>query len=171
AARLQTLADPGSVVISQATRGLVGGLFELVDLGPQRLKGFAEPVAAWGVEGEGRAEGRFEALHGERLTPLVGREPELAILLERWAWAKDGDGQVVLLSGEPGIGKSRVIRTLLERLGKQPYTPLSHYCSPHHVNSTLYPVIGMLERAARLERDAPADEQLAGLEAVLARAG
>ena len=99
AARLQALAAPGSVVISQATRRLVGGLFELADLGPQRLKGFAEPLAAWRVEGEGRAEGRFEALHGEQLTPLVGREHELGILLERWAWAKDGDGQVVLLVG------------------------------------------------------------------------
>ena len=99
AARLQALAAPGSVVISQATRRLVGGLFELADLGPQRLKGFAEPLAAWRVEGEGRAEGRFEALHGEHLTPLVGREHELGILLERWAWAKDGDGQVVLLVG------------------------------------------------------------------------
>ena len=105
AARLQALAAPGSVVISQATRRLVGGLFELEDLGLKRLKGFAEPLAAWRVAGEGRAEGRFEALHGERLTPLVGREHELGILLERWAWAKDGDGQVVLLSGEPGIGK------------------------------------------------------------------
>ena len=87
AARLQTLAAPGSVVISPATRRLVGGLFELDDLGPQTLKGFAEPLPAWQVAGEGRAEGRFEALHGERLTPLVGREHELGILLERWAWA------------------------------------------------------------------------------------
>ena len=156
AARLQALAAPGSVVISQATRRLVGGLFELADLGPQRLKGFAEPLAAWRVEGEGRAEGRFEALHGERLTPLVGREHELGILLERWAWAKDGDGQVVLLSGEPGIGKSRVIRALRERLGDEPHTPLSHYCSPYHTNSALYPVIGLLERAARLRSRRPA---------------
>ncbi|HEX6115284.1 MAG TPA: adenylate/guanylate cyclase domain-containing protein, partial [Geminicoccaceae bacterium] len=91
AARLQALAAPGSVVISQATRRLVGGLFELADLGPQCLKGFAEPLSAFRVEGEGRAEGRFEALHGEHLTPLVGREHELGILLERWAWARDGD--------------------------------------------------------------------------------
>jgi class 3 adenylate cyclase len=169
AARLQALAAPGTVVISQATRRLIGGLFDLADLGPQRLKGFVEPLAAWRVEGEGRAEGRFEALRGEHLTPLVGREHELGILLERWAWAKDGDGQVVLISGEPGIGKSRLIGALRERLGDEPYTPLSNYCSPHHTNSTLYPVIGLLERAARLDRDEPPQEQLARLEAVLAR--
>jgi class 3 adenylate cyclase/predicted ATPase len=168
-ARLQALAAPGAVVISQATRRLVGGLFELTDLGPIRVKGFAEPLAAFRVEGEGGAEGRFEALHGERLTPLVGREPELAILLERWAWAKDGDGQVVLLSGEPGIGKSRLIRALRERLGDEPCTPLSHYCSPYHVNSALHPVIGLLERAARLDRNEPPTQQLARLEALLGR--
>jgi class 3 adenylate cyclase/predicted ATPase len=169
AARLQALAAPGAVVISQATRRLLGGLFELTDLGPIRVKGFAEPLAAFRVEGEGGAEGRFEALHGERLTPLVGREPELAILLERWAWAKDGDGQVVLLSGEPGIGKSRLIRALRERLGDEPYTPLSQYCSPYHTNSALYPVIGHLERAARLDRNEPPAQQLARLEALLGR--
>ena len=169
AARLQALAAPGTVVIGQATRRLVGGLFELADLGPRRLKGFAAPLAVWRVEGEGRAEGRFEALHGEYLTPLVGREHELGILLERWGWARDGDGQVVLLAGEPGIGKSRLTRSLIERLGEEPHTALSHYCSPHHTNSALYPVIGLLERAARLERDAPSEEQLARLEALLAQ--
>jgi class 3 adenylate cyclase/predicted ATPase len=169
AARLQVLAQPRSVVISQATRRLVGGLFKLVDLGPQRIKGFAEPLAAFRVTGEGRAEGRFEALHGERLTPLVGREHDLGLLLERWAWARDGDGQVVLLSGEPGIGKSRLIRALRERLGDEPYTAISHYCSPYHTNSALYPVIGLLERAARLDRDDPAEAQLARLEALLSR--
>jgi class 3 adenylate cyclase/predicted ATPase len=169
AARLQVLAAPGTVVISPVMRRLVGGLFEVADLGPQRLKGFAEPLSAWRVEGEGRAEGRFEALHGEHLTPLVGREHELGILLERWAWAKDGDGQVVLLSGEPGIGKSRVIRTLRERLAEEPYTPVSHYCSPYHTNSALHPVISLLRRATQLERDDPTDAQLARLEAVLAR--
>ena len=169
AARLQALAAPGSVVISQATRRLVGGLFELEDLGPQRLKGFAEPLVAWRVAGAGRAEGRFEALHGERLTPLVGREHELGILLERWTSAKDGDGQVVLLSGEPGIGKSRLIRALRERLGDEPYTTLSHYCSPYHTNSALHPVIDLLERAARLEREQPPEAQLARLETVLSR--
>ena len=168
AARLQAIAELGGIVISRRTRRLVGGLFELTDLGPTRFKGFAEPLAAWRVEGEGRAEGRFEALHGERLTPLVGREHELGILLERWAWAKDGDGQVVLLSGEVGIGKSRVLRALRERLGNEPYTPLSHYCSPYHTNSALHPLIGVLERAARLQRDAP-EAQLAKIGAVLGR--
>ncbi len=168
AARLQTLAAPGSVVISQATRRLVGGLFELADLGPQRLKGFAEPLAAFRVEGEGRAEGRFEALRGEQLTSLVGREHELGILLERWAWAKDGDGQVVLISGEPGIGKSRLLRALRERLGGEPYTPLSLFCSPYHTNSAFHPVIAQLERAARLDRGEPLAAQLAKLETLLA---
>jgi class 3 adenylate cyclase len=167
AARLQAVAAPASVVISQSTRRLVGGLFELTDIGPQPLKGFAEPLSAWRVQGEGRSEGRFEALHGERLTPLVGREHELGILLERWAWARDGDGQVVLIAGEPGIGKSRMIRTLRERLANEPHTALSHYCSPYHTNSAPYPVIDQLERVARLERDSPPQEQLAKLETAL----
>ncbi len=169
AARLQGLADPGSIVISRHTRRLVGGLFELADLGPQRLRGFAEPHAAFRFVGERRTEGRFEALHGRRLTPLVGREHELAMLMERWARAKDGDGQVVLLAGEAGIGKSRVVRALRERLGDEPYTPLSCYCSPYHTNSALHPVIGLLERAAQLDRGDRPEEQLARLEALLAR--
>jgi class 3 adenylate cyclase/predicted ATPase len=169
AARLQALAAPGSVVIAASTRRLVGGLFDLCNLGPKRLKGFAEPLEAFRVEGEGRAEGRFEALHGERLTPLVGRKHELGILLERWAWAKDGDGQGVLLSGEPGIGKSRLTRSLIERLD-EPYTRLRYYCSPYHTNSALYPVMDQLERAAGLLADDAADTRLDKLEAVLAEA-
>jgi class 3 adenylate cyclase/predicted ATPase len=170
AARLQALADPGSVVISQATRQLVGGMFELADLGPRRLKGFAEPLAAFRVVGAGRAEGRFEALHGERLTPLVGREHELGILLERWEWAKDGEGQIVLLSGEPGIGKSRLTRSLIERLADEPHTRLRYYCSPYHTNSALFPVIDQMERAAGFQADDTADIKLDKLEAVLGQA-
>ena len=103
AARLQALAAPGSVVISQATRRLVGILFELTDLGPTRIKGFVEPVAAFRVEGEGSADGRFEALHGQRVTPLIGRQHELAMLMERWSWTKDGDGQVVLIGARRAL--------------------------------------------------------------------
>ena len=106
-------------MISQATHRLVGGLFELSDLGSQRLKGFAEPLAAWRVEGEGRAEGRFEALHGKHLTPLVGREHELGTLLDRFERVREGEGQVLLVSGEPGIGRSRMARALRERLDDQ----------------------------------------------------
>jgi class 3 adenylate cyclase/predicted ATPase len=168
AARLQALAEPGIVVISQRTRRLVGGLFELGDLGPQRLKGFAEPVRAFRVEGEGRAEGRFEALHGQHLTPLVGREHELGILLERWAWAKDGDGQVMLLSGEPGIGKSRIVQALREQVRADRPAVLNHYCSPYHRNSALHPVIAQLERAAGVGSDDPSSTRLDRLEALLA---
>jgi class 3 adenylate cyclase/predicted ATPase len=170
AARLQALAAPGSVVISQATRRLVGGLFELVDLGPRRLKGFAEPLSAWRVEREGRAEGRFEALHGEQLTPLVGREHELGILLERWAWAKDGAGQVVLLAGEPGIGKSRLLRALRQELSGEPHVALSHFCSPYHINSALYPIIAQLERAAGSSPDDAPAAKRAKLAALLGKA-
>ena len=134
AARLQEIAEPGSVVISPLTRRLVGGLFELTDLGPQRLKGFPEPLRPWRVEGYGRAEGRFEARQSQiaGLTPLVGREKELARLLRRWRQAADGKGQVVLLSGEPGIGKSRLVWELRERLERRAALPaLSMLPSPY----------------------------------------
>ncbi|MEH2503918.1 putative ATPase/class 3 adenylate cyclase [Bradyrhizobium sp. AZCC 1578] len=168
AARLQTLAEPDTVAISARTRELIGGLFELAELGPQILKGFPVPVRAWRVVGEGAAESRFEALHGADLTPLVGRENEIGLLLEHWERAKEGEGQVVLLGGEPGIGKSRLVRALRGRLENEPHTPLSHYCSPHHQTSPLYPVIGHLERAAGFAADDPAATRLDKLEALLA---
>ena len=169
AARLQALAAPGSVVISQATRRLVGGLFELDDLGPRRLKGFAEPLAAWRVEGEGRAEGRFEARQTAGLTPLVGRDEEIALLLRRWQQAKDGEGHVVLLSGEPGIGKSRLVREVRARLKDEPHVRLLYQCSPHHTTSPLHPLIEQLERAAAFARDDPPAARLQKLETLLAR--
>jgi class 3 adenylate cyclase/tetratricopeptide (TPR) repeat protein len=170
AARLQAQAGPGAVVISQATRRLLGGLFELDDLGPQRLKGFAEPLAAFRVVGEGRAEGRFEALRGAQLTPLIGREHELAILLERWSWAREGEGQVVLIAGEPGIGKSRLVRALRQELAGESHVVLSHFCSPYHTNSALHPVIAQLERAAGLGADDVPEAKLAKLEVLLRQA-
>jgi class 3 adenylate cyclase len=153
AARLQALAEPGSVVVAEGTRRLLRGLFAYDDLGACALKGFPEPVRAWRVAGEGSAEGRFEALRAAAsaggLTPLVGRERELALLLDRWGRAKDGEGQVVLLSGEPGIGKSRLVHALRERLGGEPHAALGLFCSPYHANTALHPVAGLLERAPR----------------------
>ena len=169
AARLQALADPGAVVISSRTRRLVAGGFELDDLGHHRLKGFAEPMAAWRVARTSRAEGRFEAHQTAGLTPLVGRAEEISLLLRRWQQARDGEGQVVLLSGEPGIGKSRIVRELRERLSDQAHVGLSYHCSPHHQTSPLHPIIEQLERAAGFERDDTAAGKLAMLEALLAR--
>ncbi|MCP3395529.1 AAA family ATPase [Bradyrhizobium sp. CCGB12] len=168
AARLQALAEPDTVVISARTRELIGGLFELTELGMQILKGFPVLVRPWRVVGEGAAESRFEALHGTGLTPLVGRENEIGLLLEHWERAKDGEGQVVLLTGEPGIGKSRLVRALRGRLDDEPHMPLSHYCSPHHQTSPLYPVIGLLKRAAGFAADDPSATRLDKLEALLA---
>jgi len=171
AARLQALAEPGIVVIAPGTRHLVAGLFELADLGTRELKGFAEPVRAWRVLGPSRIEGRFEAREAAGLLPLIGREGELILLLRRWEQAKDGEGQVVLLSGEAGIGKSRLVRAVRERLGQdEPHTLLSHSCSPFHQTSALHPVIGLLERGAGYARDDPPERKLEKLEALLGRA-
>jgi class 3 adenylate cyclase/tetratricopeptide (TPR) repeat protein len=170
AARLQALAEPGAVVVAEGTRRLLGALFVWRDLGAATLKGFAEPVRAWRVLGEGTAEGRFEALHASGLTPLVGREHELALLLDRWTRVKEGEGQVVLLSGEPGIGKSRLVRALRERLEGEPHTVLGQFCSPYHANTALHPVVGLLERAAGLRHGDPPESQLDKLEGTLALA-
>ena len=169
AARLQALAPRGTVVIAEATRRLIGGLFELDDLGPQRLKGFDEPLAVWRVTAESRAEGRFEARQTTRLSPLVGRGEELSLLLRRWQKAADGDGQVVLLSGEPGIGKSRLVREMEERLEGEQHLRLLYQCSPHHTTSPLHPVIEQLVRAAGFERDDSQRDRLEKLEALLAQ--
>jgi hypothetical protein len=140
AARLQALAQPGAVVIASSTRKLTAGLFDYRDLGNVALKGFAENVPAWQVLGASAAESRFEAMR-TATTPLVGRDEEIDLLLRRWQQAKRGDGSAVLISGEPGIGKSRIAQTVLERLIGEPHTRLRYFCSPHHQDSALYPSI------------------------------
>jgi class 3 adenylate cyclase/predicted ATPase len=170
AARLQALAEPGQVVISNSTRRLTGGMFDYRDLGRVTLKGLADPVQAWQVLGSSEVESRFEAQHGAALTPLVGREEELELLMRRWRQAKAGNGSVVLISGEPGIGKSRVVQALLERLGAEPFTRLRQFCSPHHQDAALHPTITQLERAAGFRRDDTDEQRLEKLEAVLAQA-
>jgi class 3 adenylate cyclase/predicted ATPase len=170
AARLQQLAAPGAVVVTEATRRLLGTLFEFTDLGPAEVKGFAAPVRGLRVSGEGPAEGRFEALHGAGAAPLVGRDQELALLLERWRLAKAGEGQVVLLSGEPGIGKSRIVLALRERLRSEERVSLRYHGSPYHANSALHPVVEQLARAAGFARDDDDATRLAKLEALLALA-
>ncbi len=169
AARLQGIAEPNVVVIAEATRKLLGNLFELQDLGPMDLKGIAGPVRAWAALRPSSAEGRFEALHASGLTALVGREEELELLLRRWSRAKTGEGQVVLLSGEAGIGKSRLTAALLERLADEPHTRLRYFCSPQHTDSALYPIISQMERAAGLAHDDTAQAKLDKLGALLAQ--
>jgi class 3 adenylate cyclase len=169
AARLQSLAEPNSVVIAESSRKLLGNLFELEDLGPQDLKGVAGPVRAWTDLRPSQVESRFEALHASGLTELVGREEELELLLRRWSKAKTGEGQVVLLSGEPGIGKSRLTAALMERLEGEAHTRLRYFCSPQHIDSALYPVIGQMERAAGLAHGDTAHVKLDKLDTLLAQ--
>jgi class 3 adenylate cyclase/tetratricopeptide (TPR) repeat protein len=169
AARLQTLAEPGAVVISSSTRRLTGGLFDYRDLGTVTLKGFAQAVPAWQALGVSAAESRFEALRTST-TPLVGRDEEIDLLLRRWEQAKGREGSVVLLSGEPGIGKSRIAQTVLERLSGEAHTRLRLFCSPHHQDATLYPIVMQLERTAELRRDDTDEQRLTKLEALLALA-
>ena len=168
AARLQGIAEPNTVVIAEATRKLLGNLFELRDLGPKDLKGITGPARAWAALRASSVEGRFEALHGSGLTELVGREEELELLLRRWAKAKTGEGQVVLLSGEAGIGKSRLTAALLERLATEPHTRLRYFCSPQHTDSAFYPIIGQMERAAGLTHDDTPPAKLDKLDLLLA---
>jgi class 3 adenylate cyclase len=169
AARLQTLAEPNMVVIADSTRRLLGNLFELKDLGPRDLKGIAGPARAWAALRASSAEGRFEALHTAGLTALVGREEELELLLRRSSRAKRGEGQVVLLSGEAGIGKSRLTAAVLERLATEPHTRLRYFCSPQHTDSAFYPIIGQMERAAGMAHDDKPQAKLDKLDAVLAQ--
>ena len=169
AARLQAIAAPDSVVIAEGTRKLIGDLFELADLGLQDLKGIAGPTRAFVVLKESAQESRFEALHAGGLTPLVGREEEGELLLRRWAKAKAGEGHVVLLSGEAGIGKSRLAAALLERLAGEPHARMRYFCSPQNIDSALHPIIGNTERAAGIVREDDAKARLDKLDALLAQ--
>jgi class 3 adenylate cyclase len=168
AARLQGIAEPNTVTISESTRKLVGNLFELADLPSKDLKGIDGPVRAFAALRPSAVESRFEALR-TATTPLVGRDEELALLMRRWEQAKAGDGCVVLISGEPGIGKSRIAQTVVERMGAEPHTRLRYFCSPHHQDSALYPSIAQLERAAGFRREDTPEQRLDKLEAVLAQ--
>src|SRR6202046_3453256 len=167
AARLQGIAEPDGVVIAESTRKLLGNLFELEDLGARDLKGIVGPVRAWAALRESSAEGRFEAFHESGLTELVGRDEELDLLLRRWSKAKSGEGQVVLLSGEPGIGKSRLTAALLEPIASEAHTRLRYFCSPQHTDSALYPIISQMERAAGFTHDDTTHAKLNKLDALL----
>jgi class 3 adenylate cyclase len=169
AARLQSTAESNTVIIAESTRKLLGNLFDLQDLGAQDLKGICAAVRAWAVLRPASVESRFEALHASGLTELVGREEELELLLRRWSKAKTGEGQVVLLSGEAGIGKSRLTAALLDKLIGEPHARLRYFCSPQHTASALYPIIGQMQRAAGLAHDDSAQRKLDKLDAVLAQ--
>ncbi len=171
AARLQGIAQAGQVIVGETTRSLLSRMFELQDLGPQTLKGFPEPVQAWQVLHEIDVESRFMASRGGVLTTRVGREHELGLLLERWQVASAGDGQVVLLSGEAGIGKSRIVQELRGEIGTTPHKSYTFQCSPHRTNSAFFPVIQHLRQAAGIASEDPPSVKLDKLEALLRAEG
>ena len=169
AARLQTLAEPGAVLIGPSTRQLTAGNFDYRNLGAHTLKGWAEPIPVWQVVETGGVESRFEATHNTKLPPLLGREEEIDLLLRRWRHATQEEGRVVVLTGEPGIGKSHIARALDERLQSESHITLRYFCSAHHTNSALFPFINQLERAAGFKRSDTPMEKLSKLDALLAQ--
>jgi len=169
AARLQALAPPDGVLIAASTRRLIGSDFQLADLGPQDFKGFAAPVLAWQVLGTRAGESRFEA-RAKRTTTLIGRTEELGILTRCWKQVSNGEGQAVLLSGEPGIGKSRLVRGLLDSVQSEAHARVQYQCSPFFSNSPLHPVTEQIERDAGFQNEDPPEELLMKLEALLAQA-
>jgi class 3 adenylate cyclase/predicted ATPase len=170
AARLQVMAEPATVVIAASTRRLVGDLFEVKDLGLVEVKGINVPMPAWQVLQPSIVASRFEALRGSALSPLIGRDEEIGLLLRRWSRAKTGAGQIVLISGEAGIGKSRITEALAERLRDERHLRLRYFCSPYHQDSALYPFVDQLGRASGFARDDLPAIKLEKLEALLARA-
>ncbi|MDI3561740.1 AAA family ATPase [Bradyrhizobium sp. Arg816] len=171
AARLQSLAAPNALVISSSTQRLVAGFFTFEDIGVHQLKGVARPVQAWRVTGERLTESRFEALHPGGPFPLIGREEEVNLLLRRWEQAKQGDGQVVLLCGEPGIGKSRIAEALIERIADLPHARLRCQCSAYFATSALYPFARQLIQAAGFLPTDPPAIKLNKLEQMLTESG
>ena len=169
AARLQGIAEPNSVVIAESTWKLLGNLFDFRKLGVMRPQGHCGAGVSVGGLANGTIESRFEALHATGLTALIGREEELELLLRRWSKAKSGEGQVVLISGEAGIGKSRLTAALLERLSGEPQTRARYFCSPQHTDSAFYPIIGRMERAAGFTHEDTPEDKLNKLDAMLAR--
>jgi class 3 adenylate cyclase len=171
AARLQALAEPGGVLVADSTRRLLGAAFELEDMGEQKLKGFAAPTRVFAVLREKEDVSRFEATRAQRMTPFVGREPEVALLVERWRDASAGEGKVALLSGEAGIGKSRILAVLRERVGEERHIPIRYQCSPHHLNDALHPIVAQIRRAAGLAGAPSPEARLDRIEAMVARSG
>ena len=171
AARLQQVAEPGQVVVGSVTRRLVGGTFDMEDLGDHDLKGFSKPVPAWRVLGEAATGSRFEAAHGNLATRFIGRDSELALLLDRWRQTCSGEGQIVLLSGEAGIGKSRLMQALSQEIADQDHIRLGFQCAPYHTTSALYPVIRHLQHAAGFADDDDVDTRLAKLAEILSVQG
>ncbi len=169
AARLQGLAEPEMVVIADTTRRLLGNLFELQDLGHPDLKGISEPIQAFAALRPTGAESRFEAFHTGSLSSFVGREEESQLLQRRWSRARDSEGQVVLVSGEAGIGKSRLTAALLQQISDEAHARLRFFCSPQRTDSALYPIIGHLERAAEFKHDDSVAAKLDKFDALLAR--
>jgi class 3 adenylate cyclase len=169
AARLQTLAEPGTVLICPSMHRLTGGYFDYREISPLTLKGWTEPVSIWQVVGTSGVESRFEAKHSAKLPPLFGREEEIDLLVRRWRLATQEEGRAVLLTGEPGIGKSHIAVAFDERLQNEPHITLRYFCSAHHTNSALFPFISQLERVAGFERSDSSSEKLSKLEALIAQ--
>ena len=171
AARVQGMAGPDQILIADSTHRLTGGAFDYADLGKQTLKGILDPVRTWRIEALARTQGRFEAARGLRLTPHIGREEEVGMVLRRWEQACDGEGQVVAVCGEPGIGKSRILHELQSRLSDTPHRTMRYQCSPYHTNAPLHPFTEQLERMAGWDRDDAPQAKCDKLEAVIAAAG